>query len=115
MKKGFSYTAIIIICVLLCGCASEMSKSSRRGPDLNVIKAGISRNEIEAQLGKPIITDIKPDGTLKATYEYELGAMEAATYRGDAPVEKVGGNKFRCVVIYDRNDKVISADRGISR
>lgn len=111
MKQHFSYIAIImIICAaLLGGCATSVSK---KGPDLNVIKIGAARSEVEAQFGKPIKSVPMPDGKRQDTYEYEL---EEGSYRGDAPVEKVEGNKYRCKIVYDQDDKVFSADKGIRR
>ena len=118
--------ASILICLslALAGCSVGMAMSGKREPELGAIKKGCSRGEVELQLGSPIGSTTKPDGTRVDLYEYELGnepsagravghaAMDVLTLGLweiiGTPVEGVQGEKRRLTIVYDANDIVLA-------
>jgi hypothetical protein len=101
-----------------------MAMSGKKNPNLGVIKKGCSRGEVELQLGSPVKSVIRPDGTRVDTYEYEIGnEPSAGRALGHAvldvltlgvwevvgtPVEGFQGEEHLMTVTYDRDDCVLA-------
>lgn len=59
----------VLACFLLTGCAATMEMQGRKGPDLNLIKAGMTREDAQKILGAPVQVYDNPNGRLEV-YEY---------------------------------------------
>lgn len=57
----------------LTGCSVIMAMNGEPEPDFDVVKIGLTRNEAEKQLGKPIHSELTRDGLKKDSYEFERG------------------------------------------
>ncbi|MDH5764239.1 MAG: hypothetical protein OEZ51_14810 [Nitrospinota bacterium] len=64
---------LIVLCSLgLSSCSVIMAMSGEEEPDLKILQAGSSREDVEKQLGEPVQSE--PNGSgVRATYEYETG------------------------------------------
>lgn len=104
-----------------------MALQGQKEPEHSVVKREAHRSDIEYHYGAPISETKHCDGTITAIYEYEVG-REPSAGRAIAhgvmdvctlgiwevigtPVEAYKGDKMRMNVKYDRNEKMISAQR----
>ncbi len=55
------------------GCSIAMALSGTPDPEFDKFGPGSSRSEVEAQLGKPLLSETLADGNKKDTYEVEIG------------------------------------------
>ncbi len=123
MNRTFMTFGAIILSglVVLPGCSVGMAMVGKKEPELNVVRNGATRGEIELQLGSPV--EIQEfDGKRFDIYEYEIGNNPSAgrafghgvmdfltlglwEFVG-TPVEGVQGQKKRLGVTYTKDDTV---------
>jgi outer membrane protein assembly factor BamE (lipoprotein component of BamABCDE complex) len=100
-----------------------MAMNGHKNPDLNAIRIGAHRAEVELQLGTPVSSQ-KIDDTVLDVYYYEIGnEPSAARAMGHAamdfvtlglweiagtPIESYQGEKKTIAVTYDKNNIVIN-------
>ena len=77
MQK-LAFLLVIAIGLGLQGCAVGMAMSGSKDPDLNVLRMGASRAEVELQLGPALSHITLPVGNHYCTYEYSLGNEPSA-------------------------------------
>ncbi len=128
MRYRYQMLIGLSLCSLLSsGCSVNMALQGQKEPEHSVVKREAHRSDIEYHYGAPISETKHCDGTITAIYEYEVG-REASAGRAIAhgvmdvctlgiweiigtPVEAYKGDKMRMNVKYDRNEKMISAQR----
>lgn len=114
---------LLLICALIAGCSVGMALSGKEDPNLNVVRTGASRGEIELQLGDPVTVSPEADGRTRCLYEFSQGqgpsagraiahgAMDVLTFGiwevVGTPIEGFKGSKKRIQILYDANNKVI--------
>jgi len=124
--KRFCLLAIFVIqcSVLLPSCSVLMAMSGEREPDIGAIQIGSHRAEVEMQLGAPLVSNPREDGTRYDVYEYQIGnerspgraafhgAMDVLTWGiwefVGTPVEGFAGETRRIGVVYAEDDRVKS-------
>lgn len=115
---------LVVVFVLLQGCAANMAAQGQNGPDLNVVKRQQTRAEVERMLGLPVDTIRRSDGEIVEIYIVEARTEPSATRAvGHAtadlftfglwefvggPIEAYNGRRERIVVKYDDDDRVTS-------
>ncbi len=125
--KNIINSCIILSTIILSACSVGMALNGKKDPDLSVIKKGADRSEVELQLGSPIKTLVKDDGTATAIYEYEVGnepsagravahgAMDFITLGLweviGTPVELANGKKYQISINYDKHERVIKSGK----
>jgi len=119
--------AIIISILAISGCSVGMAMSGKKEPNLGAIRVGVTKGEVELQLGHPVSVVTAEDGGCAATYEYEIG-NEPSTGRAighgvldvltlgaweiiGTPVEGFQGRKRQVMINYGPDDRV----RGINQ
>lgn len=119
------YSILMLSALPLTACSVAMSLQGDKDPNMNNVKQGAKRTDIDIQLGAPSSTERLPNGQTRAIYDYEVG-QEASTGRAvvhgvmdvltlgiwevvGTPIEALKGDKMRLQVIYDAQDNVISA------
>ncbi len=106
----------------LSACSVGMAMSGKPSPNLGAVHQGISRGEVETQLGPAAQNTTNPDGTTTSTYHYEVGndpsagramghaAMDVLTLGiwevVGTPVEGSQGDKYRAFVTYSPDGTV---------
>lgn len=123
--KDFS---LALVCSLsLSACSVGMAINGQKEPDLNVVKRGVHRSDIEVHFGAPMSIQTHRNGSITAVYEYEVG-KESSPGRAVAhgvmdvlilgiwevvgtPVEACKGDHFHLTVTYDKDGNVISAQK----
>jgi len=121
MKK---LVLLMLYFLFFSACSVGMAMSGKQEPNLGIVKIGVTRGEVEIQLGPPITSNTLEDGTRVDIYEYEVGnepsagraiahgAMDVLTLGLweiiGTPIERLQGEKKEITITYDSNDKVIS-------
>ena len=59
--------------LVLSGCSIGMALSGNKQPNFDFISVGAPRNQVEAELGHPEVTNESNEGKQEATYKYEMG------------------------------------------
>lgn len=106
----------------LSGCSVGMALSGHENPDIGVIREGATRAQVESELGEPEELEQLENGSVRATYEYEIGdksSPERAAVNAAAslvtlgiyeliatPAELTRGDTYFAIVTYDTEDKV---------
>lgn len=127
MKRNIFNFLFCVSCLSLNTCSVGMALSGKKDPDLSVIRKGADRSEVELQLGSPIKTSLREDGTTTSIYEYEVGnepspgravahgAMDFLTLGlwevVGTPVEVINGNKYQITINYDNQEHVIKSGK----
>jgi hypothetical protein len=105
----------------MAGCAPFMAMHGEAEPDLGAVKPGVTRSEVELQLGAPV-KSTSTNGIRHDVYEYQIGNEPSAGRAiGHAtmvvlslglwevigtPIEGFTGEKYRMTVSYDELDRV---------
>lgn len=115
----------LLIISLACppGCSVGMALSGKQDPNLNVVRTGASRGEIELQLGDPVTVVQQDGGCTRCLYEFNVGknpsagraiahgAMDVLTLGIweilGTPIEGFKGSKRRVQIVYGPDNKVI--------
>lgn len=121
--------AVLLSALFLGACSVGMALSGKKDPDLNVVKKGANRSEIELQLGTPIEVADGKNGETIAKYAYEIGnapsagravahgVMDVLTLGVwevvGTPVEAVTGDKYNISITYDKDDQVLSIGKAV--
>ncbi|MHB9074613.1 MAG: hypothetical protein ACYC6G_13940 [Desulfobaccales bacterium] len=116
-------TSFLLMTLLLSnGCSVGMALSGKDDPNLNVIRTGASRGEIELQLGDPVTISPEANGNTRCLYEFSQGknpsagraiahgAMDVLTLgiweAVGTPIEGFKGSKKRIQIVYNADNKV---------
>jgi hypothetical protein len=59
--------------VMLSGCSVAMALHGNQEPNFDAFERGSTRKQVEIQLGTPLSTTARTDGTKEDTYQYEMG------------------------------------------
>ena len=128
MRQRYQMLFGLSLCSLLTsGCSVNMAMQGQKEPEHSVVKREAYRSDIEYHFGAPLSETKHCDGTVSAIYEYEDG-REASAGRAivhgimdvltlgiwefiGTPVEVCKGDKMRMNVKYDKNAKLVSAQR----
>ena len=116
------------ICLLLGACSVGMALSGSTRPDLNIVRPGASRGDVEAEVGKPIKSTRLDDGWEANVYEYQIGnepsVGRAVMYAifdlftlgiwetTGTRIERSRYRTERLKVYYNKSDKVAVLDAG---
>jgi hypothetical protein len=65
------FICLLIGLMFLPGCAANMAFNGQNGPDLELVKQEIKRDDVERRLGYPARTEHWPDGSQTSLYEVE--------------------------------------------
>ena len=124
MNRALKTIATLAISALILeGCSVGMAMSGKKQPELGAVRVGVSRGEIELQLGSPVeIREV--NGKRVDIYEYEIGnepsagraighgVMDVLTLGiwevVGSPIEGVQGEKKRLMITYNDDDTVAS-------
>lgn len=103
-----------------------MALSGNPQPNFDAFDVGSIRKQVEIQLGKPVTSEMLPDGNTKDTYQFEMGNspnghraamnfyIDLATFGiWELPgtiIEAMMGDDQKTSVIYDKNDRVVSIE-----
>ena len=122
--------ACLSILVPLAACSVGMAMSGKSTPNLGAVHQGITRGEVELQLGPPVQTVAQRDGSVISTYNYQVGndpsagrAMGHAVMDGltlglweviGTPIEAVQGESYHATVTYAPDGMVrsVSTQKG---
>ena len=121
--KHHALTILVVLTVVhLTGCSVFMAAGGHDGPNLAILRAGATRQEVEHELGSPL--KVTSEGTGIYTYKFEHGrkpkAGSAAVHAGmdvvtlglweviGTPVEMAQIKQGEATVTYDDNDVVQS-------
>jgi hypothetical protein len=58
---------------MLSGCSVAMALHGNQEPNFDAFEIGSARKQVEIQLGTPLSTTTRTDGTKEDTYQYEMG------------------------------------------
>ena len=108
------------------GCSIVLALNGTHEPDFDAFAVGSSREQVEAQLGLPKLTEVQSEGARKDTYEVEIGNspnagratfnfyMDLATIGiWELPgtiIEATMGEMEQIHVTYDRDNRVTAID-----
>jgi hypothetical protein len=59
--------------LMLSGCSVAMALHGNQEPNFDAFEVGSTRKQVEIQLGTPMSTTSRTDGTKEDTYKYEMG------------------------------------------
>jgi len=106
------------------GCSVGMASSGTPDPDMNKLKEGVTREQIESTFGEPEEIATNDQGNQVAIYEYEIGnnpdekravahfALDVYTLGlwevVGTLMEAVKGDTYELEVTYDKNNQVIN-------
>jgi hypothetical protein len=101
-----------------------MAVSGNHNPELDAVRSGVPRSEIEMHLGSPVKISSLNDGLVYATYEYEVGkepsagraighgVMEVLTLGFweivGTSIEGFQGETHQATVTYNQNDTAVA-------
>jgi hypothetical protein len=113
---------VAISLLLLYGCSVGMALSGKREPNIDIVKVGSTRGEIELHLGPSTTSKKTVDGTRIDVYEHEIGnepsagraighaAMDILTLgiweMVGTPIEASQGDKRQITIKYDNDNRV---------
>jgi hypothetical protein len=114
--------SLIVALLLISGCSVGMALSGKEDPNLNIVRSGASRGEIELQLGDPVSISTESNGCTRCLYEFSQGnnpsagraiahgAMDVLTLGiwevVGTPIEGFKGTKRRVEIVYGPDNKV---------
>ena len=130
MKLIVYIVAVIIVAVMLSGCAVGMALSGKRTPNISNIRREMHRDEVIMTLGQPLKTMTKEDGGRVDEFKYQVGndpsggraighaVMDLLTFGAweiiGTPIEGFQGKTNYITIGYDKDDKVIKVVTGES-
>lgn len=130
MKLIVHAVAVIMVAVMLPGCAVGMALSGKRTPNISNIRRDMHRDEVIMTLGQPLKTMTKEDGGRVDEFKYQIGndpsggraighaVMDILTFGAweiiGTPIEGLQGKTCYITIGYDKNDKVIKVATGES-
>lgn len=110
----------------LAGCSVAMALNGNPEPNFKAFEVGSSRQQVEIQLGKPIVSQPLEEGKKKDSYRFEIGNspnghrammnlyIDLATFGiWELPgtiVEAMMGHEEETRIIYDANDRVLAIE-----
>lgn len=123
----FLIIAAALVSLTCSGCSVVMALGGKKGPDPGTLTMGAARSDMEAQLGSPVQTTALENGYRRDVYEYE-GAKDSSAVRAlthgaldvltiglwevvGTPVEVLKANRYRSVITYDKNDRVVGIEQ----
>ena len=128
INKLGRFSVLALLSIFIAGCSVVMATQQPSRKDFSVLSKGVDRSRVVAELGSPLISDVK-DGKRKDVFfvkqGYSTGAKAGrAIFHGVAdvftlglwevvgtPVEAVAsGTDVKVAVIYDSRDKVESIE-----
>ncbi len=131
MWRSFGCAVLRAICVAALlpaatACSVGLALDGEDQPDLSILKPGVERTRIEAELGQPNSVVALDGGRTQSTYYYEIGnessGGRAAVHAGmdvltlglwelvGTPMEAMQGEDMKLVVTYDSAGKAESFD-----
>jgi len=115
---------VLLLYLVNTGCSVGMASSGTPDPDLNTLKEGVTRQDIEPTFGEPEEISTNDQGNQVAIYEYEIGnnpddkravahfALDVYTLGlweiVGTVMEAVKGDTYELEVTYDKNNQVTS-------
>ncbi|MBN9413181.1 MAG: hypothetical protein J0H12_04575 [Candidatus Paracaedimonas acanthamoebae] len=109
------------------GCSVGMALNGEKEPDLSVIRQGITKTEVDIQLGDPVSVEALDKGWKKCIYSYSVGdessagraighgVMDVLTLGiwevVGTPIEGFRGDKYQLALTFDENDRVVDLKR----
>lgn len=110
----------------LAGCSVAMALNGNPEPNFKAFEVGSSRQQVEIQLGKPVVSQPLGEGKKKDSYRFEIGNspnghrammnlyIDLATLGiWELPgtiVEAMMGHEEETRIIYDANDRVLAIE-----
>jgi hypothetical protein len=59
--------------LVLSGCSIAMALSGEKEPNFDYITVGAPRNQVEAEFGHPVTTNVLTENKQEASYKYQMG------------------------------------------
>ena len=131
MKRIMYAISIVMITVMLSGCAVGMALYGKRTPNISNIRREMHRDEVIMTFGNPIKTMTKDDGGRIDEFEYQVGndpsagravghaVMDVLTWGVweiiGTPIEAFQGKTCHITIEYDKDDKVTKITTGESQ
>jgi len=122
------FTIVLSCSVFLSGCSVYMATNQPAKKDLSILKEGTPREFVLAEFGVPVFSEKEADKRFEIYRFYEGSAKgwktSRALFHAAADVFSLGlwelvgtpaemavkGNKLAAKVIYDENDRIVSAE-----
>lgn len=127
MVSSSKFLMLVLIVGSLSGCSVSMALSGDRTPDLDVIKIGALRDDVEFQLGQPDKIEKLSDSAEVAVYKYETdndpSALRAVGHAAldvaslgiwevvGTPIEASTGKEHEVMITYDKFRMVTNITR----
>ena len=109
--------------LMLCGCSVAMALHGNPEPNFDAFEVGSTRKQVEIQLGTPLSTTSRTDGTKEDIYKYEMGnspngARATLYFYYDVftfglaeviftPIELLQGHDEETKIVYSSDDRVL--------
>jgi hypothetical protein len=109
--------------LMLSGCSVAMALHGNQEPNFDAFEVGSTRKQVEIQLGTPLSSTSRTDGTKEDTYKYEMGnspngARATLYFYYDVftfglaevlftPIELFQGHDEETKIVYGSDDRVL--------